>query len=192
VTQREVGGARLHLRPLAETDLERVGLWIADSERRPWEVVDLASATDDLRVGIGSQDEDGEFRLWAVETLSGCHVGIVSWLADWRYPGVYEISELLIAPQERGQGFGTETAMLTMNALFNTRPARKVTATVAANNDAVARTIQRCGGRREATLRRQLLLAGEELDVLIFGLLRSEWLSRITGNQHTRGSRHPQ
>lgn len=180
-TDRTCDVTRLRLRALDEADLERLTGWLADSERRPWEVVDLNTAAQDLATGLGQQDEDGEFRLWAVETLSGRHIGLVSWMADWRWPGVYEISEVLVAPHERGQGYGTETVTLAIGEVFRTRPAHKLFGTAAAANDAIARTIVRAGGRHEATLRRHLVVGDEEIDIHVFSLLRDEWASPLTG-----------
>jgi len=54
-------------------------------------------------------------------------------------------------------------------------PLERLTGFVAAGNDGSAKVLEQAGTQQEACCRRLMFLHGQWVDILLFGILRSEW-----------------
>lgn len=113
------------------------------------------------------------FGIWEQET--GVYVG-ESYLAnaDWEVPRI-EVGYFLVQAQT-GQGYATEAARATVRFAFEHLGVLRVELQCRADNLASKRVAERCGFVYEGRMRqRQRKKAGDVVDVLWYGLLRSEW-----------------
>lgn len=129
--------------------LEELTDWLADSEwpGRTWVAIDKS---------------DG--------SLAGRFVAFPG-----RDEGVLELGYLTVA-ERQGQGVGTECVAALIDHLFSESDYRRLYAEIDAENHASARLVERLGFAREALLRQHEVTHKGLCDLLIYGLLRDEWL----------------
>jgi [ribosomal protein S5]-alanine N-acetyltransferase len=166
----------VHLRPFREENLEHLDrlstdatlskpfLWFGfkskEGFRRRWEKDGFLES--DPRLLIVAQSDDSP-------------LGWVSWREEGRLTslGTYEIGVLLF-PEHRGHGFGTEAQRLLAEYLFSTRPVHKLWAGTETTNLVEQRALERCGFVREGVLREDLFRDGAWRDTAVYGLLRTD------------------
>lgn len=138
----------LYLSHPAFTTLEELADWLTDPDwpGLSWVAIDKA---------------DG--------TLAGRYVAYPG-----RDEGVLELGYITIAGRQ-GQGVARECMAELVDHLFSTTPCRKLYAEIDAENQASVRLIERLGFRREGCLRQHEVSHKGLCDLLIHGLLRSEW-----------------
>lgn len=170
------GGARL--RPLSEHDVDRVASWLIDPRLTGWQMLaGGAMSADELRDAIAATHAiaDPAFALWALDTSAGEHVGFAGWKPDLPWPGVLEISDLILAPELRGRGLGLGCARVLVDHLFTSTPAHKVIARAGVGNKPVLQCIRAVGAQLEGRLRGHLCSGKDRHDLELYGLLREEW-----------------
>jgi RimJ/RimL family protein N-acetyltransferase len=82
-----------------------------------------------------------------------------------------------LAPEYQGQGYATEAVRGLLDQLFVERNLHRVSAECDARNTASARLLERLGFRQEGLRLSNSWFKGEWTDDLLFGLLRSDYLS---------------
>lgn len=80
-----------------------------------------------------------------------------------------------IAPDAQGNGYCTAASRALVGNAFDERRLHKVTAQVAAFNEASRRVLEKVGFEREGTLREEWYTDGGYVDVYRYGLLADEW-----------------
>lgn len=79
---------------------------------------------------------------------------------------------------DRGQGYGREAMELGLRFAFDELNLHRVCLTVFSYNDGARTLYERLGFRHEGTYREHLQRDGQRHDMLLYGLLRSEWKAR--------------
>lgn len=100
------------------------------------------------------------------------HVANVQLRIDWPHQKG-EIGVLTWRKTHWGRGYGREAVALATRHAFEVLHLRRLT--FATHNPAAARIVERLGWTQEGVLRKDAILAGEECDALVFGLLAEEW-----------------
>ncbi len=80
-------------------------------------------------------------------------------------------------PEDRGQGYGTETLDLVLRYSFQELGLFRLSATIYEDNPAALRFFEKAGFRHEVRRRQAILHAGRRWDALGLALLRDEWAS---------------
>jgi len=110
----------------------------------------------------------------AVAEGDGPAVGLVMW-QDPKFGGTvgknWEIG-ILLAPEVRGRGVGTEAQRLLVDHLFSTTPVQRLSAWTEVDNLAEQRALERCGFEREGVLREGGFRGGAWRDLCLYGRLR--------------------
>lgn len=174
-----VHGNLVHIRPVRQPDLPLLNDWENDPEasglHAPFSFHTFSSHEKDL-AEHGMLRGDGGLLL--VETMQDPHaVGVV---------GFFNFSSLdrgpefgcQIAPTDRGRGYGTEAQQLLVDYLFGHLGAHRVQAQTAATNLAEQAALHNVGLGHEGTRRQASYANGIWLDVMVFGMLRTEWTAR--------------
>jgi len=89
-----------------------------------------------------------------------------------------------VAPGHHRQGFGIEAVTGLLDYLFETLRKHRVFASVDPRNEPSIGLLQRIGMRQEAHFRESLLIHGEWVDDVVFGILESEWRCRSPSSTH--------
>ena len=85
------------------------------------------------------------------------------------------------APANRGQGYGGEVMRLMLNYAFNELGLHRLTAAMVEDNSGAIRFFERRGFLLEVRRRQAVARDNRRWDMLLYGLLRSEWEKRAGG-----------
>ena len=83
--------------------------------------------------------------------------------------------ELAIGPSEQRQGYASDALQLLLRLAFNELNLNRLTVNVPAYNIPAIEFVKKFGFREEVRRREVILRDGRRWDLLLFGLLRSEW-----------------
>lgn len=166
---------RVKLRPVAEADLELL-------ERLTNDPVDTGE-----HQWFGWHDPGYLRRRWQetgmlttesgmlVPTLGGRVLGLVSWHRTRTGPMAFCWNMgLVLAPEARGHGYGTEAQRLLVEYLFAHTQLNRVEATTEAGNRAEQRSLEKAGFTREGVLRGYDFRDGEWRDHVVYSVVRSD------------------
>ena len=183
---REIRTERLRLRPLTGDDIHDRS---EDFQRRSgvvrylrWEAHDHDESREDLtrHLALDRLQRKGDGLIFAVDLCatdgSDDHrvIGDVSLFVKSTVSAQLEIG-WVFHPAVHGRGFATEASKALLALAFGELGAHRVFAELDAANEASARLCEILGMTREATLRQRDYVDGEWHDVVIFGLLASEF-----------------
>jgi [ribosomal protein S5]-alanine N-acetyltransferase len=170
-----LNGQRITLRPVRETDLDR-----------------LYEAHIDIRnrgrfFPLGVQSEPGfrkafaENGLWDKEeglllilTPEGDIAGHIEFFKPISYWDAFELSYQLYDERFAGQGLTTEAVQLLTDYLFGAKKQGRIQLVIVPENAASRRIAEKCGFTLEGTARAAFFNAGRSQDVLIYSLVRDD------------------
>ncbi|MEH0450259.1 GNAT family protein [Streptomyces sp. B21-102] len=167
--------ATVHLRAFTEADLgfldrlctdpdalgefEWPGFGDPRARRKRWEIDGCISA---------------ESAAVAIVLADDTVVGIAGWRPRGFPSGVtYEIG-VGVLPEHRGQGVGTAAQKLLVDYLFGRTTANRIEALTNGGNLGEQKALERLGFCREGVMRGRSFQHGAYVDVLVYGLLRTE------------------
>ena len=75
-------------------------------------------------------------------------------------------------------GYATQALNAVVDAAFRSLPLNRLEAQHDIRNPASGRVMQKCGFRREGILRNRMINKGEYVDVVLYAILRSDWMER--------------
>lgn len=115
---------------------------------------------------------------WAVQRRSdGLFIGTMTAYVESHHQ-VADVGILIGHPAVRGTGMGRDAWGTAMRYLFSTEDLRKITGGTSALNTPMLRIFRHWGMTLEGMRREHELINGVPTDVLLFGILRSEWEAR--------------
>jgi RimJ/RimL family protein N-acetyltransferase len=170
-------GGGVRLRPFTETDLALLSRFATDpSFSLPFEWSGYRSplALRKRWEDDGFLDRDPHFL--AVADADDACVGWVMWrdpIIFGRPARAWEVG-IILAPEHRGRGLGTEAQRLLVEHLFATSPIHRICAYTETENVAEQRALEQCGFRREGVLRQAGFRGGEWRDTVAYALLRGD------------------
>tara|TARA_R100000365_G_C2747998_1_gene78596 strand:- start:2985 stop:3515 length:531 start_codon:yes stop_codon:yes gene_type:complete len=113
-------------------------------------------------------------RLCWMAQSDGEFVGHVQLGLDWRN-GIALVSRVVIAPEARGKGHGSNMVRLLLDQAFSFEVMQRAELNVYAWNRVAIRTYEKLGFRLEGNRRSCALVNGDRWDGYMMGLLREEW-----------------
>ena len=109
----------------------------------------------------------GEEDMELVGTIGLYNINWVHRLATWR---------IRLSPVVQGKGIGYEASSMVLEYGFNTLNLHKMQSSSFADNKAIIKLLQKLGCKEEGLLRSHFYNDGEYSDVILFGLLKSDFL----------------
>jgi len=106
-----------------------------------------------------------------VEKKDGTKIGT---MFHWLIGNLLEIS-CILAPNERGKGYGTEATRLIVDYLFLSKHIIRIQAHTDARNLVSQTVLQKVGFKKEGIIRKSVFAKGEWRDRALFSILREEW-----------------
>jgi RimJ/RimL family protein N-acetyltransferase len=167
----------VRLRPFDETDLWYFDRFATDREfSAPFEWVGFTSPAswrqrwqEERLLGTSP------YCLAVAAVADDSFVGCVDWRHDERGgPGVWEIG-ILLAPEHRCRGAGSDAQRQLVAYLFATTPCHRIWAGTEVENVAEQRALERSGFVREGCLRGHHSRDGTWRDSYVYGLTRPDW-----------------
>lgn len=171
-----IKGKYISLRLIKETDLSALYDRWHDVEARG-HYYPLALIPEPLykqefaKNGFCSEDSQ---RMLIVDTKDNM-LGIIHCYKAMSYSDCMEISYFLFDIKKRRKGYATEAVMLMINYLFGNRRLNRIQLCIPTGNKASIRVAEKAGFIQEGTLRGIFLLAGKDVDMHIYALLRTQW-----------------
>ncbi|HOP06106.1 MAG TPA: GNAT family protein [candidate division Zixibacteria bacterium] len=171
-------GAKVYLRPATPTDLENMWLWRALSEPQSMSSHPLILRTAaEFMEGFKARNiTDAEQRFAICRKKDKMPVGIVRFFGFNSLNRSAELG-LIVDPDERKNGYGSEAIMILTDYLFDYRGLYKVHAQTAAFNKGTVALLESLGFHRDGILRSHYFFNKEFHDGYIYSLLLSdrEW-----------------
>jgi len=122
-------------------------------------------------------EEDGKLMV----AVDGQVAGFVGWSACGHGAGRYRAIGVVLLPECRGRGVGTQAQHLLCRYLFTHTAVHRIEAGTQPENEAEQRVLQKIGFCREGVLRGAEFRDGSWRDIVVFGLLRGELLESAAG-----------
>jgi RimJ/RimL family protein N-acetyltransferase len=116
---------------------------------------------------------DVEWRYFVIEKKDGTKIGLlVHYIVQ--PSGKYEIGYALV-PNERGKEYGFEALQIMVDYLFLSKSIERVQATTDTRNLPSQRILEKCGFKREGTIRKAGFVRGKRQNDYLYSILREEW-----------------
>ncbi len=191
-------GERALLRPFTPADIDAMAAVLADPEvnRLTGSVHSTAEATgrpavhDDAtrRWYETRADQDDRLDLAIVDRVTDRCVGEVV-LNHWEPENQACSFRILVGPQGRDRGLGSEATRLMLRHAFTATDLYRVELAVYAVNPRARHVYERAGFTVEGTRRAAFVLDGERVDEVLMAVLRPEWEAAWAGEVRTRRDR---
>jgi [ribosomal protein S5]-alanine N-acetyltransferase len=170
-------GSKVTLRPVRETDLDRLYDASLDlTSRGPYYPLAVRSEVA-LRKEFaehGFWDADRDRGTLLIEDLEGQVCGEIDFFRPVAYWDAVELSYQLHDPAYGGRGYTTEAVQLLVDYLFAARRVERLQLAIVPENSASRRVAEKCGFREEGTARRAFFVGGRHHDLVLYSLLRDE------------------
>ena len=172
---------RIQLRPFRPEERELYVSWFTDRDTmlgafQPYRL----GLAEEIRQRFGEKltPDDTSGRLAIGRLEDDRVIGLVRYGRHIIIPTVaefYEIGYAITDPALRRQGYATEACALLIDYLFGLYPVERIGAFTTAGNLPSIGLLQKFGFQLEGTIRHGMFLDGAWTDVVMYGLLRSEW-----------------
>ncbi len=161
------------LRPLAESDLERLAAWRNDPRVHPFFFFDGRIDPERQGAWLTSVQRDETRRFFAVEA-DGVFAGTLSLdRIDPRHRSG-ELGNVLVDPDLQGSGIGRRAVETLLDLAFGSVGLDRVELRVFVDNDAAIRLYEACGFSREGIERGAVVRDGRRRDVLRMAILKGD------------------
>jgi RimJ/RimL family protein N-acetyltransferase len=116
---------------------------------------------------------DVEWTWFVIEKKDGTKIGFIIHYTV-QPSGRIEIGYAL-TPDQMGKGYGTEAAQILVDYLFLSKDIMRIQATTDTRNKPSQRVLEKCGFKREGTIRKAGYVKGQWQDDYLYSILREEW-----------------
>ena len=174
-TKNMLQGARMGLRPVRRADLDH--LYAAH--------IAIGARGSHFPLGVLSEsafrrefDENGFWQknegMLLIVTPEGDIAGHIEFFRPVSYWDAFELSYQLYDDGHAGRGYTTEAVQLLVDYLFATKKEHRIHLVIVPANAASSRIAEKCGFTREGTVRGAFFNDGQNQDVVLYVLLRSD------------------
>jgi RimJ/RimL family protein N-acetyltransferase len=177
-------GQRIRLRPIEKDDLPRYVKWFSDPDLRGYlaKHLPIGQAQEEKWFEQSLANKDRNTQSWAIDAqpadmavgpwvhIGGCGLHEIEWRHRWGELGI-----VIGARDYWGRGYGTDTVQTLSTWAFDSLNLNRVFLRVFADNARAIRCYEKVGYQHEGRLRQHDFSNGAYRDVLLMGLLRSDW-----------------
>jgi len=171
-------GKLVNLRPLSIKDAPNFCRWFEDEEVTMF--ISLrgrgAPSLKQEKEWIKKNQRSKDNAYFCIDTKEHEHIGSVSLMKIDLINKNAEFGISIGHKKYWGQGMGTEATRLMLNYGFKKLKLHRIYLRVIAYNFRAQRTYEKCGFIREGIQRQQVCFDGNWHDMVLMGILRSEWL----------------
>jgi len=171
---------RLTLRSITAHDAEGLHEAYGDADAmRHWDLPpsrDVSQTAERIRM---SAEADPRWHgMWAIQTHAGRFVGAINYHAHNEQQRRLALGWIVV-PSCWRQGLMTEVAPPVISHCFTRLNVHRIEARIEPENQSSRRLAAKLGFTEEGTLRDWLCVAGEFRSVVMYSLLRAEWMTRL-------------
>lgn len=174
-------GRAIRLAALSPEDAETMASWQEDPVflRRLDAEVAFPKSSQEMVGWISSRRERSNAFFFGIRPLEG--EDLLGFIAIdeiiWNH-GSGWVSLAIGRQEDRGKGYGFEALTLAVSFAFRELNLRRLSITVFARNEPAIGLYERAGFQKEGGFREFLDRDGETEDMLLFGLLKREWMDK--------------
>jgi len=179
-------GQQTFLRAMTKEDLKLLHKWLNDPEVMQWWDGRDHPATFDrvearFRRSVEGSDRESERYIVEVER-DGVRqaIGMVQYTRPQPRVRNAQIDVLIGEPEFRDVGYGTDALRAVIKHLFETQKVHRVWHTMQAGNARAHKAAEKIGFVKEGVLREHDQVEGKYVDVVVYGLLASDWKNIAT------------
>lgn len=175
-------GQQTTLRAMTKEDLQLLHRWLNDPEvMQWWDGRDHKATFDRVEARFrrsveGSDRESHRFMIEVDKDGATKTIGMIQFGRMQPRAKNTQIDVLIGEPEFRDAGYGTDALRAALKHIFEDLKAHRVWHTMQASNARAQKSAEKIGFVREGVLREHDQLEGKYVDVVIFGMLRDEWL----------------
>lgn len=179
-------GQQTSLRAMTRDDLTLLHRWLNDPDIMQWWDGRDHKATFDrvearFRRSIENSDRESHRFMIEVEKDGATRtIGMIQFSRLQPRAKNSQIDVLIGEPEYRDAGYGTDALRAALKHLFEDLKAHRVWHTMQAGNVRAQKSAEKIGFVKEGVLREHDQVEGKYVDVVVFGMLRDEWLKQAT------------
>jgi len=182
LTENILHGLRIKMTAIGKTDLPAISVWYEDTS---------FSRMFDATPALPKSQAQLEKWLEGVNKATDSYLFAIRPLEDETLLGFLELDGILWPhqsgwlsiglgnPKHWGQGLGREGMELALRFAFNELNLYRVQLTVFSYNDRAINLYEKLGFKREGVFREHIQRDGRRYDMILFGLLRPEWVEHL-------------
>jgi RimJ/RimL family protein N-acetyltransferase len=179
-------GQKVRLRALEREDLKRLhklerNIELSLPRDGHWQPLSLSAFEQRFEPRMNADEKS-----WFAIEADGKVIGSIGLHDQNRLTGVTSFGIGINDPDYIGRGYGREAIALALDWAFRIQNWRRVWLDVAANNERAIRAYQALGFVEEGRQRQHSYLNGGYVDLVMMGLLRSEWEARASAADEPR------
>lgn len=172
-------GKKINLRAYKKEDVPFAQKFMNDPEVKGllWPGVPFPLTLEEEEKWFEGISSHGDTYNFAIETLEekkyigGCGINSVDRKNSIAIVGIF------IGDKEYwSKGYGTDAMRTLVGFIFNEMNINKVKLGVYSFNERAIKSYEKCGFKREGTLRQEMFRNGKYHDVIVMGILREEWI----------------
>ncbi len=170
-------GAKVRLRPPAESDLPLFVRWLNDPDVRFWLSIseDAELTLESEREWLEEMRDDPERVCWTIETPEGWPAGNVDLREIDETHGRATLGIFIGEKEYWNRGLGSEALRRVLGYAFGELDLRRVQLLVDEDNGRAIRCYEKCGFVQEGLLRAYRFRRGRLINVLVMAVLRDEY-----------------
>lgn len=176
------------LRPLRAGDGDTVLAWRNSEAVAPYMYSEHAITPQEHAGWLRRALEGGDRAFWIIE-LDGAGVGLANLVKIDRDNSKCEWAYYLADPATRGRGVGAVVEYLVLSFVFERLGLNRLWCEVFLDNEAVWKTHEGFGFRREALFREHVRKGGVFRDVVGLGMLKADWPAGRAAARERLGAR---
>jgi len=166
----------INLSEIKKEDMDSIYKWFADTEFLKYYDYYPPNPLDksDVDKMFKYYEESGKSKVFAVRKESTI-IGVAGFDDIIKENQVATLFIGLGSENERGKGYGTETMRLLLKYGFENLNFHRIQLNVLEFNDKAIALYEKCGFKKEGIFREFVLRDGKRYNLLLYGLLKSEW-----------------
>jgi len=170
-------GEKIILRPLnKKTDIDNCLRWINNPEVRQYILNTFPINYITEEAWFDNQTNNREqMNLAIVKKETKEHIGNIS-LCKINWVDRSGTTGMLIgSPDNRGKGYGEEAKKLLLDYAFNRLGLNRITAEALENNKVSIKCLEKCGYKKEGTMRESSFRNGKFINNVLMSILKKDW-----------------
>lgn len=171
-------GKKVNLRPLGKKDIETTRCWINDPDVNKWLCPHFPISREEQKEWFEKLIRDTSKKKMLVETKKGIPIGLVSLMRIDTTNLNAEIGIFLGEKQFLRKGYAKDAFLTLLNFSFSKMGFYRIYLYVVEENIEAISFFESCGFIREGLLRGHVFMHGKRCNVIIMGLLKTEFKSR--------------
>lgn len=171
---------------MTKDDLKLLHKWLNDPEVMQWWDGRDHPATFDrvearFRRSVEGSDRESERYMIEVDKDGASQtIGMVQYTRVQPRARNTQIDVLIGEPEFRDSGYGTDALRAVLKHLFETQKVHRVWHTMQAGNARAHKSAEKIGFVKEGVLREHDQVEGKYVDVVVYGMLASDWKNVAT------------